>query len=488
MPRFNFAADPEEEKKEAAESAARHRESIAQEARKESDNAPPQQPESTSAPETNAEEVSPEAPRQLSYDETIPPAYREAVHERYMAPPQPATPTPPAEQTPPSEDIQEEQPATTLPEDPLPVPPVELSDDDLLEAALNDLPEPEEPVFIPEEAPIQSAPEPVLDEIQEQEEIGNPFEDLEFEDLQREERVPPPPIGDDFPEAPRKRSILPLVGIAAIVLFLISVSIIWFFNPYPPLREAMEGFFFGPKTEQPETVNIAMSENGPVAYVDSVDEVLPPTRDWNYYLQISAFKELYKAQDDANRLRKLGLNAKVEGEFIPSQRKTYYRVRLGPFPTALAAALKGDSLKGVIPGSAFIDSIRVEADVIDSTANEEPIQQPLLKKPSRTASTQPSTTPPAPTAQQPAEKTVTAATAGYAVHVGSYRTLKTAQQESRSLIGRGLPAYTSKSVQASTAWYRVLVGPFRTRQEAERYLEIVRKESSSSAYVRSLGD
>jgi len=282
----------------------------------------------------------------------------------------------------------------------------------------------------------------------------------------------------EYHEEAVKHSRLPLVGFIITGAILVGVSAIWFLDPYPPLRKSLQDLI---NPNAPPVRTTSVSHTPP-----DVEKNVPTSgtaREWNYYLQVGAFNELYQAQADANRLKKLGINAKVEGDFIPTKRRTLYKVRLGPYPSLAAAQTQIDSLEGIIPATAFIDSIRVEADVAD-TSGLPPVVQPLIRKPAQTATN--AGTQQLPGKQAPAQPVK--ASGGFAVHVSSFKSLESAQTETRSLITRGLPAYTSKASSDGTDWYRVLVGPFRSRQEADRYLEIVRKEFGNAAYVRSLSN
>jgi cell division protein FtsN len=303
------------------------------------------------------------------------------------------------------------------------------------------------------------------------EDFGNPFEDLSKEDAYLS--------GDDLQiDKPVKRSNLPLFGLLAVVVVLLSLSIIWYIEPFPSLKTGLESLFRtnGPSAE--------LAEVELPSAIDSLTNEQAIPREWNFYLQISAFKELYKAQSDANRFRKLGLPTSVDGEFIPAKRSTYYKVRLGPFESVASAMSAADSLKDVISGSAFLDSIRVEQDIVDSSGTE-PVIQPTIKK-YRPRATRSQTDQSSNTLPNKGVKPLPAAASGYAVHVSSFKVMKTAQQETSALIVRGLPAYTTKTLHDGTTWYRVLVGPFRTQSEAKRYLEIVKKEFGNTAYVRDL--
>ncbi len=279
---------------------------------------------------------------------------------------------------------------------------------------------------------------------------------------------------DDFsPEPPVRRSRWPLYVFGAIAFALVALSFIWYVNPYPPLRSAISDFFKRKervqRIEKPsDTIQPATTAD--VSTDSSVLAGASVSRDWDFYIQISAWKELATAQREANQLRARQLNVAVEGEYNRNRKGTVFRVRIGPLSTSREAAHLMDSLKGTLPEGAFIDSLRTTG------AAPPPVTGPQIMQPTTAPR---SLARPKPSSSAPPAK-------GFAVKVSSYRAQDGARAEADRLVRKGFPAYVVPVTIADAQWYRVLVGPLRTREEAERYARSVRGVSGNEAFVIEL--
>ncbi|MDT8325475.1 MAG: SPOR domain-containing protein, partial [Bacteroidota bacterium] len=206
-----------------------------------------------------------------------------------------------------------------------------------------------------------------------------------------------------------------------------------------------------------------------------VEESVPPTRSWDYFLQVSSWDDLAKADLDAERFRAQGLAVVVESEYIPRKRRTYYRVRLGPYENSAEAAGVKRQYAAVIPADAFLDSTRLAADQ-QMEAETAPAQVPDPG----TARRNP---PPTPVSEF---DVISEPLSGWAVKVSSFKELDIARSEARKLLGQGYPAFITKKRIGATNWYRVLVGPFSDRRDADRYMQLLNVTYGNEAYTVNL--
>jgi cell division septation protein DedD len=274
---------------------------------------------------------------------------------------------------------------------------------------------------------------------------------------------------------PQKRSLLPLFGFLAVALVLIGMSFIWFVNPYPPLKEWISGIFSSGTQKRSESAPKNAERHStmkPAAVAVAIaDSATESARIWNYYLQVASRKELSIAQRTANSFRRQGIATVVEGEYIRKQKATFYRVRLGPFASAARAEAVRDSLKGMAPADAFVDSVRKEYDIRSQASAT--IVQPEAK------GGRPVVRHSAPMASEPAK--------GFGVKVASHRTAEAARRELQRLTAKGFPAFLTTSQLPSGNWYRIYVGPFSSRTEADRYGQLLRQAVGSEVYTIEFG-
>lgn len=270
-----------------------------------------------------------------------------------------------------------------------------------------------------------------------------------------------------------KRSRWPLVVFGVIAFLLVGLSFIWYVNPYPPLRDAISTFF--KRQERTRTVQPAAKKTtraAEAAPAPAGDSAGAP-RDWDYFIQVSSWKELGTAQREANLLRARQLTVAVEGDFNRTRRGTVFRVRIGPIATRAEAAQLLDSLKGALPAGAFIDSVRTTG------ATAPPVTGPQIMQPAAPPTRQERAGTPPPASTRPSR--------GFAVKVSSYRAKEGAASEANGLVKKGFPAYVVPVMIGEVQWYRVLVGPLSTREEADRYARSVRSISGNEAFVIELG-
>ncbi|MBN1447868.1 MAG: SPOR domain-containing protein [Bacteroidetes bacterium] len=275
----------------------------------------------------------------------------------------------------------------------------------------------------------------------------------------------------------RPSSKWPLIALLAVVLFLILVAFIWHVNPWPPLRDGIAGLFGSEKTsvETMETKAIT---------TDEVDELPPvPIRSWDYFLQVSSWKELGKADLDAERYRAQGLDVIVESEYIPAKRATFYRVRLGPYASAEDAARIRSEYSAVLPAGAFLDSTRLLEDEFptEENATVENAQSagPLSRTNTRDAQHE---AVPGRTEFDLIDQPLS----GWAVKVSSFKETGIARTEARKLLSLGYPSFITRKRIGATTWYRVLVGPFSEKRDADRYMELLNVTYGNEAYTVNL--
>ncbi len=275
----------------------------------------------------------------------------------------------------------------------------------------------------------------------------------------------------------RSTSRTPLIVIGSVVIFLVLLAFIWHLNPYPPIKEAIAGFF------SRKTVETAPATAPTVASGEEADTEGATLRSWDYYLQVSSWKELVKADQEAERFRSQGLDVAVESEPIPSRGGTYYRVRLGPYESAEAAYAAAAGSPGIVPADAFLDSVRLSEDVPVASTKPSP-SRPLRQRGDATRKEQPGKDDL--TRWRKDFGVVDEPLSGYAVQVSSLRSVDVARIEARKMVEQGYPAFITRANVGTSSWYRVLVGPFNSRSDADKYARLINVTFGNEAYTIDL--
>lgn len=302
---------------------------------------------------------------------------------------------------------------------------------------------------------IANEPEQVLQSSEGDSSAGEELNPPHFDDqdtLSVEETKSVPPA-----EANPEKSRWPLVGFSVIIGILLLMSFIWYVNPYPPLRKAIAEFL---RTAPPDERARARAQREQAAKVETPSaEIAAPqpeaVREFDFYIQVSSWKEHGQAQRHADELKKRNLPVVVESEYLSLRRATFYRVRLGPFESSIHALAMKDSLKDVIDKGAFVDSVRI--NTVDIPMEVESQQRPNAGS---------SGIQPSPVRVIPVPST------GYAVQVSSFRSKQTAVDEAARLLKEGIPAIVTFDA-ARGSWYRIMVGPFESRNEAQEYARVI---------------
>jgi cell division septation protein DedD len=266
----------------------------------------------------------------------------------------------------------------------------------------------------------------------------------------------------------------PIYVIASIVLLLVLVAMIWHLDPWPPLKHSIATFFSHPSASE-QAQDIPTTETAETVRDDDVG-----LRSWDYYLQVSSWKDLGKADQEAERFRAKGLDVAVESEPIPTRGGTFYRVRLGPYANAEEAYTAAAAHPGLVPPDAFIDSVRLTEPVVDAAL---PPAQPRGATRGATGGTQ----------RDDMLNTwrkdfaiVDEPLSGYAVQVSSLKNIDVARIEARKMVENGYPAFITRANVGATTWYRVLVGPFRTKADADKYMRLINVTFGNEAYTIDL--
>ncbi len=308
-----------------------------------------------------------------------------------------------------------------------------------------------------EEMPLTTADEPerVVPSIEADSKAGLELNPPQFDEPDKLSVEEPKVVRP--PKASPEKSKWPLVGFSIIIGILLLMSFIWYVNPYPPLRQAIAEFL---RTAPPDERVRARAQREQAAKVEtpSVEIAAPQpeaVREFDFYIQVSSWKEHGQAQRHADELKKRSLPVVVESEYLSLRQATFYRVRLGPFESSTHALVMKDSLKDVIDKGAFIDSVRI--NTVDIPMEVESQQRPNVGS---------SGIQPSPVRVIPVPST------GYAVQVSSFRSKRTAVDEAARLLKEGIPAIVTFDV-ARGSWYRIMVGPFETRNEAQEYARVI---------------
>ena len=271
----------------------------------------------------------------------------------------------------------------------------------------------------------------------------------------------------------------PVIAFAIIAALLVALSFLWFFEPFPVLKQKLERLV----GTRPTPVQPRVAESSRKAPVNntaaageragaspagaSMDSTIPQG-DWDYFVQVASSPRNPDAQVIANTLKRRGIAARTEPEFVQRQRRTFYRVKAGPYLTSAQAETMRDSLRRTWR-DAFVDSARYEAYLHEH-------QSPPVLQPEQGGALQKRKSPGAAQAVPPTAR-------GFGIRVSAFQQKQTAQSEMRALLARGYPAFLTSKSTPSGVWYRVYVGPFPTRPEADTYAGSIRSKVNSSAYV-----
>ncbi len=283
------------------------------------------------------------------------------------------------------------------------------------------------------------------------------------------------PVSTDAAEAKMSSSSSkgPLIAFLTIAAILILVAFIWHINPWPSLKDRIAGLF---RTEEPATVQ-SVPAAGPSA---TESEPEPTLRAWDFFLQVSSWKELGQADLDAERYRAQGFDAIVESEFIPSKGGTWYRVRLGPYESSTAAREFLAANAAALPKGIYLDSVRLSEEVpmAPAPASVGTGSQKQSPRSSRTGTA----------AQIPGRdfEVIEEPMSGWAVKVSSLKSEDLARQEARKVLEQGYPSFITRKRISGITWYRVLVGPFSDKRDADRYQQLLNVTYGNDAYTVDL--
>ncbi len=263
----------------------------------------------------------------------------------------------------------------------------------------------------------------------------------------------------------------PLLTFLAVFIFFCTLAAIWYFDPWPPLKETVLGWF-----EDEPTASEQQQEFSEVEMMDFPQEI--PLRSWDFFVQVSSWKDLRKAEKDAGHYRARDFDVIVESEFLKERRSTFYRVRIGPFDTRDDARAFTRDYAGLLPAGVFIDSVRIE----DEPETEAVAPAVTSARSSRRRSGDKSAE-----AQSIDEFMVMdGPLTGYAVKVSSFKSMEVARGEARRLLDRGFPSFLTKKRIGSTTWYRVLVGPFEDKTDSDKYMRLINVAFGNEAYTIDL--
>lgn len=278
----------------------------------------------------------------------------------------------------------------------------------------------------------------------------------------------------DAPAKGQKSGSGPLIAILSIVIFLVLIAFLWHINPFPSVRDSIAGLFSSSEEVIPP-MDTELTDDA-ATHVD--ETAATPMRSWDYFLQVSSWDDLAKADLEAERYRAQGLDVVVESEYIPRKHRTYYRVRLGPYDSPQQATEAKANYASVLPADAFLDSTRLAVDEVE---------EDLPAESTATAPAPRHRADPLPTQRSGSEfDVINEPLNGYAVKVSSFKELPIARSEARKLVGLGYPAFLTKKRIGSTSWYRVLVGPFSDKRDADRYMELLNVTYGNEAYTVNL--
>lgn len=266
---------------------------------------------------------------------------------------------------------------------------------------------------------------------------------------------------EEIPGPRTTRRKRPFIFFLLSILFLLCAAILlYYLEVYPPLNTFVRNVLGKKETAiyQPEKITVKQ-ESDPSVPLEKFD--------YDYYLQVSSWDKQYLAGRERERFLKKNIPAVVEGDFISSRRRTYFRVRLGPFHSREEIAKIKARAASMIPRDAFIDS---------SLATGEKRSTPQIKKDKPAATL----TPHSATSLTP--------TSGYVVAVSSFRQKAEADKETRDLLSNGMSSFVKSFMRKGETWYRVQVGPFQTKDDAKKYLQLIQVTHGNDAYILNLSN
>ncbi len=204
-----------------------------------------------------------------------------------------------------------------------------------------------------------------------------------------------------------------------------------------------------------------------------------PAVPYDYYLQIAAWPGYDQAEKSRDGFVRRNIPAIVRRGFNARRRTAFYRVWLGPFPTASAAAAlkkRGDAL---IPADAFVDSIL--------RSGSAPSLPPGATAPATTAPATAAPNAAIPPAGGKREESKGAVPPGYYIVIASLQSRAEAEKEAARLKKKGLAALVQDWQGRGAVWYRVQAGPFPTDAAARTELRSRRALYGEEAFVSSRG-
>ena len=299
----------------------------------------------------------------------------------------------------------------------------------------------------------------------------------------------------DFPETPQGESTTvaegtvsnssgkgPLITILGIVLLLVLIAFIWHVNPWPPLKDSISGFFSAKK----ETPASAVKQSADQA---DANDAVPAMRSWDYFIQVSSWRELGKADLDAERFRAQSFPVIVESEFLAGKGGTWYRVRIGPFESSADAREQLAASSGILPNGAYVDSVRLAEDMpLIAPAKTEAPANTEARRQGETGTVRGGAAQDIDPARLPGKDfaVVDEPMSGYAVKVSSLQNVDIARAEARKLLQQGYPSFITRKNVGGSLWYRVLVGPFSDKRDADRYQQLLNVTYGNDAYTVNL--
>ena len=270
----------------------------------------------------------------------------------------------------------------------------------------------------------------------------------------------------------------PLYVILALVVLLLSLSFIWFVNPFPEIKAGLEELFSTRRNIEaprapvsrktirvPDTNNRSANRAGTP---DATDDT-QPLREWDYFVRVASRPRNPQAQVLANALKRAGLPATTEPEFIQRYKRTFYRVKIGPYKSLLEARAIRDSIRVSFP-DAFLDSARFDSSV--PGVDGPPVLQPELG--GKPAASVPPTAGTASNVKQ---------ASGFVVRAGAYNNRDVAEGQKNRLLQRGFPALLAVSKKTGAPLFVIDVGPFSNRRDAETYLQSIRNSVEPGAFL-----
>jgi cell division septation protein DedD len=192
-----------------------------------------------------------------------------------------------------------------------------------------------------------------------------------------------------------------------------------------------------------------------------------PAIPYDYYLQIAALPVYDQAEKTRDAFVRKKIPAIVRRGFNARRKNYFYRVWLGPFPSAGAATEMRRTQTSLIPADAFLDSLLRSASTL-----------PLSPGP-------PAATTPPQTKQKEADGT--AVPAGYYIVLASLRGRPEAEKEVARLQSKGVRALVQEWQGSGRVWYRVQAGPYGSEEAARRELRTRPSLYGEEAFVSSRG-